>query len=95
MAIVLLNLIGQCGPFLGTNIFPDKDSPRYITGTSICAGMMVFSAILTICLRTLLVWENKRLDQRYGKRTGQPGQDDKNGSGTGEENYGSEFRYVL
>ncbi|KAL5334232.1 major facilitator superfamily domain-containing protein [Aspergillus crustosus] len=66
MGIVMLNLIGQCGPFLGTNMFPDTDGPRYIRGQSICAAFMFFNAVLALSLRLLLVWENKRLDKQYG-----------------------------
>ncbi|KAL4955533.1 major facilitator superfamily domain-containing protein [Aspergillus filifer] len=66
MGIVILNIIGQCGPFLGTNVFPDSDGPRFIRGQSICAAFMFFNAILALTLRCILVWENKRLDKQYG-----------------------------
>lgn len=68
MGIVILNIIGQCGPFLGTNIFPSSDSPRYVKGQSICAAFMFFTTLLALCLRTLLVWENKQLDKKYGSK---------------------------
>ena len=29
MGIVLLQIIGQCGPLLGTNVFNKSDEPRY------------------------------------------------------------------
>jgi hypothetical protein len=90
--MVLLNVIGQCGPFLGTNIFPDADSPRYIKGQSICAAFMFFTTFLALGLRTLLVWENRRLDKRYGL---QQREDEKGEIVTAEENYGEGFRYVL
>ncbi|KAL4959022.1 putative MFS transporter [Aspergillus stella-maris] len=66
MGIVILNIIGQCGPFLGTNVFPDSDGPRFIRGQSICAAFMFFNAVLALTLRCILVWENKRLDKQYG-----------------------------
>ena len=94
MSIVLINLIGQCGPFLGTNIFPTRQHPRYIEGMSICAAFMFFSAILAISQRQLLVWENSKLDRKYGTTT-----KDAMSSGVSEsvavENYGPKFRYVL
>lgn len=67
MGIVMLNTLGQCGPLLGTNIFPTSDGPRYVKGQSICAAFMFFNAFLALSLRLLLMWENKKLDQKYGK----------------------------
>lgn len=92
MGIVILNIIGQCGPFLGTNIFPSSEGPRYIKGQWICAAFMFFTTVLALSLRCLLVWENWRLDKRYGTR-------DERGTGEkeviAEENYGADFRFVL
>lgn len=94
MSIVLINLIGQCGPFLGTNVFPTSQAPRYIEGMSVCAAFMFFSAVLALVQRLLLSWENSRLDRKYGAIA-------KNGVGAESEdvvaleNYGPNFRYVL
>ncbi|KAL4867286.1 hypothetical protein BDV12DRAFT_171646 [Aspergillus spectabilis] len=93
MGIVILNIIGQCGPFLGTNMFPDSDGPRYIRGQSVCAAFMFFNAVLALSLRFLLVWENKRLDKKYGAYNEAATQ--QKGQTVGEENYGASFRYVL
>jgi hypothetical protein len=91
--IVLLNLIGQCGPFLGTNVFPDSEAPRYIKGMSICAAFMIFTTFLALVLRCLLVWENKRLDKKYGQRN--EVDESKGEIAVAEDNYGPSFRYVL
>lgn len=92
MSIILINLIGQCGPFLGTTRFPSDQGPRYVQGMSICAAFMFFSAVLALAQRFLLVWENKRLDRKYGLKT-------KDDIGVADnvalENYGPRFRYVL
>ncbi|KAL6232914.1 hypothetical protein BDW75DRAFT_232414 [Aspergillus navahoensis] len=93
MGIVILNIIGQCGPFLGTNVFPTSDGPRYIRGQSICAAFMFFNAVLALSLRFLLSWENKRLDKKYGPQS-QPATPQK-GQAIGEENYGYSFRYNM
>ncbi|KAB5511609.1 major facilitator superfamily transporter [Coniochaeta sp. 2T2.1] len=61
VGIAILNMIGQCGPLLGTRVFPVTDKPYYVKGMSICAGFMFFNAILAILLRTYFAWENKRL----------------------------------
>lgn len=94
MAIVILNTVGQCGPLLGTNIFPTSDGPRYIKGQSICAAFMFFNAFLTLSLRLLLAWENKKLDQKYGKvqgdKTSTKLEGEQEPAHTGEENYGEQ-----
>lgn len=36
--ITLLNIIGQCGPLLGTRMFPADDAPYYVTGMAVCAS---------------------------------------------------------
>ncbi|KAK6214347.1 hypothetical protein LQW54_004575 [Pestalotiopsis sp. IQ-011] len=89
-SIVLMNTIGQCGPFLGTNIFPTTQAPRYTEGMSVCAAFMFFCAILAFAQRCLLSWENAKLDREFGPV------DDKDEKNTrAGEDYGSHFRYVL
>ena len=93
VGITLLNLIGQCGPLLGTNIFPATDGPRYVRGFGICAAFIFFNGALALGLRTLLVWENRKLDRLHGDREEARGRAKE--SGEAEENYGAGFRYVL
>ena len=103
MGIVMLNLVGQCGPLLGTRVFPSTQGPRYVEGQSICAAFMGFNAFLALSLRTLLVWENKRLDRRFGvvgeqqqqQEKGEKGEEEEVDDNVGEENTGPRFRYVL
>lgn len=64
--MVLLNAVGQCGPLLGTNIFPAREKPYYAKGQSVCAAFMFFTALLALALRLLLQRENRELDRRYG-----------------------------
>ncbi|KAK8058065.1 MFS transporter [Apiospora phragmitis] len=64
--MVMLNAVGQCGPLLGTNIFPSREKPYYVTGQSVCAAFMFFTALLALSLRLLLQHENAKLDRRYG-----------------------------
>ncbi|KAK7935950.1 pantothenate transporter liz1 [Apiospora marii] len=64
--MVMLNAVGQCGPLLGTNIFPARERPYYVKGQSVCAAFMFFTALLALALRLLLMRENRRLDRRYG-----------------------------
>lgn len=100
--IAILNLVGQCGPLLGTRVYPAQDSPYYRLGMWVCAGFMLFNGLLAFGLRCLLVWENKRLDRKYGI-VGRIDGDGKRGdgveggglAGVGDENDGPRFRYVL
>ncbi len=99
VAIVILNLIGQCGPLLGTNVFPTNEGPRYIKGFAISAAFTWFTAVLALGLRCLLVWENEKLDAKYGPREQavamQTGDQSGHESAVAEENYGATFRYIL
>jgi dipeptide/tripeptide permease len=99
--IVLLNLIGQCGPLLGTRLYPAKEGPFYVKGQAVCAAFMFFTTFLAILLRAILVWENRRLDKEYGTLAHQR-QALKEAEIGGErnreiavENYGPLFRFVL
>jgi hypothetical protein len=71
-------------------------------GMWVCAGFMLFNGLLAFGLRRLLVWENKKLDQKYGV-VGRVNGEGKVGDGivgggavgVGDENDGPRFRYVL
>lgn len=63
VGIAMLNIIGQCGPLLGTRIFPVTDKPYYVKGMGICAGFMFFNALLALLLRTYFSWMNGRLER--------------------------------
>ena len=96
--ILLLNVVGQCGPLLGTNVFPTTEAPRYVKGMAISAAFTFFTGVLAFGLRTLLQMQNRKLDREYGKleeqkasRSGAEGR----GTVAGEENYGPMFRYIL
>lgn len=99
-SLVLLNMVGQCGPVLGTRLYPSTEKPRYIKGMSVCAAFMFFVAMLSLVLRALLVWENKRLASKYeGSAEINLGEKlrtrDGRSLGAGVEDYGPDFRYVL
>ena len=64
--IVILNVIGQCGPVLGTRLYPTSEGPFYVKGQAVCSAFMFFTTCLAIGLRTLLVWQNRRMDKKYG-----------------------------
>lgn len=101
---MLLNLIGQVGPVLGTRLYPSSEGPRFIKGQSVCAAFLFFTALLALALRALLVWENRTLDRQYGTIEEQHrGVEEKKRASAasgkdalmvGVENYGPLFRYV-
>ena len=85
IGIVILNTIGQCGPLLGTRLYPATEEPYYRKGMWTCASFLLFNALLALILRTILVQENKKRDIETIRGT----------SSVGEENDGENFRYVL
>jgi dipeptide/tripeptide permease len=85
--LAILNLVGQCGPLLGTRIYPAAQAPFYRVGMWTCAAFLVFNAGLALALRALLVWENRKLDEKYGDLVVE--------EGIGTEVDGPGFRYVL
>lgn len=58
----MLQLIGQCGPLVGTRLYPERDAPLYLAGMSTCAGAMVFVAVLALVLRGYLKRKNGRVE---------------------------------
>ncbi|KAL9096932.1 MAG: hypothetical protein Q9165_000896 [Trypethelium subeluteriae] len=58
--MAMLNVIGQCGPLLGTRLYPDADKPYYVKGMSICAGFMLFVLAGALGLRAVLKRANTR-----------------------------------
>ncbi|KAI0847330.1 putative MFS transporter [Daldinia vernicosa] len=91
--IALLNIVGQCGPLLGTRMFPTSDGPYYIMGMSVCAGFMFFNAFLALALRMYLDWENKKFEKN-DEAARQAGTDPKYSS-IGVENEGYGYRNFL
>ena len=58
--VVMLNLLGQLGPLVGTRLYPDSDKPYYVMGMSVCSFFMFVVALLAWWLRRLLIRENER-----------------------------------
>lgn len=83
--------VGQCGPLLGTRVYPTSSAPYYVEGQIVCAAFMFFVAALAIIMRFVCQWENKKLDRKYGRIEDLPSDTQTDGL----ENYGPRFRYVL
>lgn len=88
--LAILATGGQCGPVLGTNIFPPTEAPYYRKGMWISCGACLLVFFLS-GLQSFLLWrENKRRDRKYGKErdtTYIPVQDE-----LGNDKY---FRFVI
>lgn len=71
--MAILNVIGQCGPLVGTSIFPETDGPWYVRGMSVCAFFMILVGILAAILRVVLKRQNKiRQGHNSGDYAGVP-----------------------
>lgn len=62
----IIMTVGQCGPLLGTNVFPASEGPYYRRGSWICCGFALLSSVAAATLSFLLWRENKRRDRVYG-----------------------------
>ncbi len=92
--IALLQMVGQCGPLLGTRLYPAAEGVYYVKGMSVCAAFMFFSAILALTLRQYLAWQNKKADEREAAQRATMDDDEKTVNVAGE-NFGFGFRYIL
>ena len=60
-AYTMLAVIGQCGPLLGTNVFPSSDAPYYRKGMWISASFCLLITVLSVTLSLALIRENRKL----------------------------------
>ncbi|KAJ5246394.1 hypothetical protein N7468_001377 [Penicillium chermesinum] len=58
-SIAILNVIGQCGPLLGTRLYPESDGPWYVRGMAVCSCFMIVVAILAFVMRIILQRANQ------------------------------------
>jgi len=89
--IAMINVVGQCGPLLGTRLYLTSEQPYYTKGMWVYAAFMLFNGALTLSLRFLLVWENKKLDEKFDSVESQK----PDMASGGEDNAGPRFRYIL
>lgn len=59
----ILATIGQCGPLLGTNVFPESEKPYYRKGMWISAAFCLLVAGTAVVLSLWLIHENKQMDK--------------------------------
>jgi cyanate permease len=59
--VAMLQYFGQCGPLLGTRLYPKEEGPLYLKGMAVCAAFMALVGFLALCLRWRLKRENALL----------------------------------
>ncbi|KAB2579534.1 putative transporter [Lasiodiplodia theobromae] len=74
--MAVLNVVGQCGPLLGTRLFPEEEGPYYIRGMGTCAGFMLCVAVLAALLRWVLARENRKRKEKTMREAGMEGGED-------------------
>ncbi|KND87861.1 putative transporter [Tolypocladium ophioglossoides CBS 100239] len=94
----LLQLIGQCGPLVGTRLYPDREAPYYSRGMLACGCAMFSVAVLALVLRAYLQYQNRRMDRSEEKQaadgtTGE--QEELVGLGRRKRAPADGFRYML
>jgi sugar phosphate permease len=60
--VAMLQYFGQCGPLLGTRLYPKDEGPLYLKGMAVCAGFMALVGVLALSLRWKLKKENLKLE---------------------------------
>ena len=58
-SVVIMNIVGQMGPLVGTRLYPDDDAPYYVKGMFMCGFFMLLAGLLAWLLRVILGWENE------------------------------------
>lgn len=93
--MAVLNVVGQCGPLLGTRLFPEAEGPYYVWGMGTCAGFMGAVAVLAAGLRWVLVRENGRRVGEAEREGGDEGAVPLVGGGGRGRKREEEFLYML
>lgn len=88
----VLNAIGQCGPLLGTNVFPSNEGPYYRKGMWICAAFCLLVTVLATTLSALLLKENRSRDRKARTHT-ETIDEHLDTAGLGDNDPG--FRYIV
>ena len=63
----IFTTLGQCGPLVGTNIFPPSEAPYYRKGSLISMSFCLLIGVLAAIFSFLLHLENRRLDKAFNE----------------------------
>ncbi len=93
----LMQVVGQCGPLVGTRLYPDREGPYYARGMAVCAVAMGGVVVLAMGLRWWMGRMNRRWE-REEREEMEEGDGEEEGQalvGSGERKAGRGFRYML
>ncbi|GKT45585.1 MFS transporter prlL [Colletotrichum spaethianum] len=91
----LMQIVGQCGPLVGTRLYPDRDAPFYAPGMQACAGAMLAVAVLTLFLRFYLGYLNRKMDAVRASSSDAEEEEGLVGSSVRATIVSNRFRYML
>lgn len=94
----LLQLVGQCGPLVGTRLYPVRDTPYYTRGMAACACAMFAVGALALVLRLVLKQRNRRMDRVDDEKMASGDMAEERGlvdSGRRKRARADSFRYML
>ncbi|QSZ28503.1 hypothetical protein DSL72_003000 [Monilinia vaccinii-corymbosi] len=72
----IMQVIGQCGPLIGTRLYPASQAPYYRQGMGVCASVMCTVALLAFVLRWWLERENERSSGAHENASNMSGDDE-------------------
>jgi len=62
--MAILQVVGQCGPLLGTRLYPEDEGPYYVRGMAVCGAAMVAVGLLVGVQRWRLKRANRERDRK-------------------------------
>lgn len=62
--MAILQAVGQCGPLLGTRLYPESEGPYYVRGMTVCGSAMVAVVLLVGVQRWRLKRANRERDRK-------------------------------
>lgn len=73
LGLSILGTVGQCGPLLGTRLFPAQEQPYYVRSMAVSAGLKFGAALIAFCTSAYFYWVNRTRDQEQARRGCGPG----------------------
>ncbi|TKY90143.1 hypothetical protein EX895_000141 [Sporisorium graminicola] len=72
LGLVIFATIGQCGPLLGTHLFPAREKPYYVKGTTVSAGLLLLGVLVSAAC-SVQFWRINRQRNRADALASVPG----------------------
>lgn len=95
----LMQIVGQCGPLVGTRLYPKSDEPFFERGMWVCAVAMFGVVVLAALLRLHLQRQNHKLEPLSSRRDIEVEVEEMQGlfghGGSAQRQGEFEFRYML